>query len=398
MNLLVRMKKFPKKIIFCHYSSTGNKDAVEYLKEKSERFIYLLLSFHHVRSNEKTTISFYQKGEEVLKKGYFAMHPSGQKIFLLIPVIYFLHLINILRLVYLVKEPYDLFIGQNYFCVFGGILLKRLGKVKETVYWVGDYFPIPPSGPYHYFLKVFRIFDKFSLKHSDHVWFMTPRLLEVREKEGLLPKRERGVFRIVSSPINILGPRDAQLKKASFQSAVFLGVLSENQGVQEIIQVIPKIVKEIPGFTFTIIGSGYYENELKKLVLRLHLEKHVEFKGFVPTEGEVRRIIASAGVAIALYKPDEYSFTQFADSGKIKMYLSCGVPVVSTSVPYIAKEVEERRAGIVVNFDPEELAKVLIKILSDKKYNIRCRENAIKIAKTYSAENVFRDVLGFPER
>lgn len=386
------MNKFPKRIIFCHFSSTGNKDAVEYLKIKSEKFIYLLLSFHHVPTGQ-TTLSFFQKSKLIAEKKYLALHPSGNLIFYLMPVIYLIHLFNILLLYFFIKEPVDVFIGQNYFCAFGGIILRRLGKVRRSIYWVGDYFPIPLTGPYRYFLKIFQVLDKLSLKYSDQVWFMTPRQMEVRRKKGSLPERKEGVYKIIPTPVSI---RDLSLVRRgiNFHSIVFLGVLSENQGIQETIRAVPRIIKTIPDFTFTIIGSGHFECELKRLVNKMQLEDNVVFKGFVPTEEEVQKLVSSSGAAVALYEPDKYSFTQFADSGKIKMYLSCGVPVVLTNVPYIAQEVEGYQAGIVTKFNSNELAKAIIKLLSDERVNLSYRKNAVRLAQKYSPQNVFAAVWG----
>lgn len=382
-----------KKIIFCQFSAAGNKDAVEYFRKRSEKFAYLLLSFHHVRSKRKTNLSIYKNGKKVKERELVSWRPRRQLVFLLMPLLYLIHLLNILRLNLFLNETYDLFIGQNYFCTFGGILLKWLGVTRRAIYWVGDYFPIPPSGPYRHLLKVFRVLDKFCLKFSDEVWFMTPRLLEVRRRGGLLPKGSKSVHKIVAAPIELSTSPCVDPKKVDFQSAVFLGVLGENQGVQEMIRAIPGIIKTIPGFRFNIIGSGYFEGNLRGLVEKLGLSKHVDFKGFMASEEEVRKIIARSGVAVALYKPDKYSFTQFADSGKVKVYLSCQTPVVLTRVPYIAEEVEKYQAGLVINYERKELEEALIKILSDRKLNYHCRENALKLAKAYDVNKILGSAL-----
>lgn len=223
---------------------------------------------------------------------------------------------------------------------------------------------------------------------------MTPRLLEVRRKGKILPKRPGSVYKMVTAPIDLDNSPHVNLEEVDFHSAAFLGVLSENQGVQEIIRAIPGIIKTIPDFKFNIIGSGYFEGNLRDLVEKLGLGEHVDFKGFVASEEEVRRIIARSGAAIALYKPDKYSFTQFADSGKVKIYLSCQTPVVLTRVPYIAEEVDEYQAGLVIDYEREELERALIRILSDRELNRRCRENALKLAKTYDVGGILGNVLG----
>lgn len=383
------------KIIFCNFTATGNEDAINYLRRNGEDFARLHLSFHHAKGKRKTILTKYHQGEEEWSKKMIALKPSSRlTIFILMPFIYLTHLMNILRLRFLLADRYDVYIGQNYFCAFGGIILKWLGLVKKSVYWVGDYFPIPPHGIYHYLSKIFLILDKFCLKHADEVWFMTPRLVVVRQKDGVLPpKTEKDSYKIVTTGIDAKNLTLVDIKEVDFKSAVSLGVLSKDQGIDKVIEITPRILEKIPDFKFKIIGSGAYEEDLKALVKKLNLEKQIIFYGFLEKETEVRQIIAKSGVAMSFYRPDKYGFTQFADSGKIKVYLSCGTPVVSTSVPYISEEVEGYRAGLVVDYDEEKLFEAVTRLLSDIEFNLNCRKNALELAKTYDTEKVMSEAL-----
>ena len=96
-----------KKIIFCQYSAMGNKDAVEYFRRKSKKFAHLLLSFHHLRSQRKTSLSVYERGKKIKEWELISWHPRRQLVFLLMPFLYLVHLLNILRLTYLLKERFD---------------------------------------------------------------------------------------------------------------------------------------------------------------------------------------------------------------------------------------------------------------------------------------------------
>jgi len=383
------------KIIYCNFTATGNEDAIDYLRRNSEDFARLHLSFHHAKGKRKTILTKYHQGKEEWSKKMMAIKPSSKiAVFGLLPLIYLIHLINISRLRFLLKEHYDVYIGQNYFCAFGGIILKWLGLTKKTVYWVGDYFPIPPHGIYEYLTRIFLILDKFCLKHSDEVWFMTPRLIDARQRDGVLPpKSEKDSYKTVTTGIDANNLTIVDAKEIDFKSAVSLGVLNKDQGIDKIIEVIPKILETVPDFKLKIIGSGSFEEELKALTRKINVEGHVIFYGFLEKETEVRQIIAKSGLALSFYRPDKYGFTQFADSGKIKVYLSCGTPVVSTSVPYISEEIRSYNAGLVVDYDSDRLLEAVIKLLSDGEFNLNCRKNALKLAKTYDTEKVMSEAL-----
>ena len=66
-------------------------------------------------------------------------------------------------------------------------------------------------------------------------------------------------------------------------------------------------------------------------------------------------------MGIAPYVPDPNSFTWYADPGKPKVYLGCGIPVIITKVPEVAFEISKRKAGIAINYDSHELSEAIKK-------------------------------------
>ena len=63
--------------------------------------------------------------------------------------------------------------------------------------------------------------------------------------------------------------------------------------------------------------------------------------------------------------------------------------MVITRVPPVAMEIEEEGAGIVIDYDKQQLADAILKLLSDDEFYRRCRENAIALAQQYRADKVF---------
>lgn len=58
--------------------------------------------------------------------------------------------------------------------------------------------------------------------------------------------------------------------------------LVERKGHDKVIQALPKVINEVPGLIYVIIGSGPQEESLKGLVARMGLSDYVRFLGDLP--------------------------------------------------------------------------------------------------------------------
>ena len=119
----------------------------------------------------------------------------------------------------------------------------------------------------------------------------------------------------------------------------------------------------------------------------------VEFHGFVPDHRELEKILSYCAVGVAPYVPDPKSFKWYADPGKPKQYMACGLPVVTTDVTPISREIAARKAGVVVEYDTQALADAIVHLLLDDKEHAEMRENAIGFASEYDWDEVFERAL-----
>lgn len=290
------------------------------------------------------------------------------------------------------KKEVDLFIGFESVNALAGIFLKKLGKVKNVIYYVSDF------SPKRYKSKWFNSFylwlDKLAATWSDATWNVSPAMPEARKKLGYDMKK--------ISP-QILAPNaffKEEIKFLPFEktkpySIIYAGTLGMENGPDLAIQMIPKILKKIPKASLTIAGGGRPEdeNKLKNLIKKLHLEKCVNFVGFVPTNKDLYALVRQHRLLIAPYKDVPGSVRHYADAVKIRMSLACGLPVVTTQVPPNGKLAEKAGAGIITKDDPSDLAKTMIKIFSDKKMYLDMRKAAIKAAKENTWENSYTKAL-----
>ena len=108
---------------------------------------------------------------------------------------------------------------------------------------------------------------------------------------------------------------------------------------------------------------------------------------------EIRKLLLGCAFAVATYDPQgaqEDNFTYYADPTKIKTYLSCGLPVIMTNVPFNAGDLARRGCAVIVDYDEKSIAKVLIDVLTDKEKLETMRKSAIKTAGEFTWEEILR--------
>jgi len=292
------------------------------------------------------------------------------------------------NIIYVFKQgtKFELYVGCNNLNALSGLVLKKLGRVRKCVYYVVDYNPVRFTNPI--LNGIFQYIDKLCALYCDETWNLSARMITARFGKKY-PKNQKVVP---------MGCWFGEIKRIPFDkcekhTVVFMGHLLEKQGVQLLISAIPEVIKHIKDFKVRIIGDGPYRKYLEKLIFDLGVSKHVEMLGYIDSEEEKYKLISSASLAYALYDPDIASFTYYADPGKIKTYLSCGVPVLVTNVPEISKELVATNSGVILPYDVSGLVSFFKDIfVSDKKLKI-LRDNAIFMGKKYDFEKIYAKAL-----
>lgn len=278
---------------------------------------------------------------------------------------------------------WDLYVGCNNLNALSGVLLKKLGVVKKTVYYVVDYNPDRFSN--NMLNKIYHKIELYCAQNCDETWNLSPRMIEARQ--------DKWKMQLENQKVVPMGAWLDRIEEVSYEdclehTAVFMGHVLEKQGVQLVIKGIPKIVKEIPNFKLRVIGLGPYLENLKGLTSQLKVEAHVDFLGFVE---DVKRdqLIGESALAIALYNPESAAFTYFADPGKVRNYLGAGVPVLITDVPLVSQEIKENNAGLVVEYDINSISEAITETLTDLEKVRVLRENALSLGRKYDWNQIY---------
>lgn len=289
-------------------------------------------------------------------------------------------------------KRYNLLIGFESINALAGIFLKRLGRVDTVVYYVSDFSP--RRYKQKWFNSLYLLLDKLAATYADATWNVSPAMPGARKKLG---------YKMDKISPQLYAPnaffedeiKHLPLTETKPFSIVYAGSLGPENGPSLAIETMPKILKKFPQATLTIVGGGKkeVEEELKKLITKLKLEKAINFRGFVPTNKEMLDIVRHHRVSIAPYQSFPNSVRWYADAVKIRTSFACGLPVITTHIPPMGKEAERQGAGIVVRDNVNQLADAVIKVFSDKTLYKKMRGNAIKAAKDNTWENSYTNAL-----
>lgn len=354
----------------------------DYFKPKVKRIYYIEHPFHYA-SDHRSSLTIYEDG--IVKNQTFTPQIISPMI-----VRYIIDIFITWYFLLRTKVKFDLCVALDNLNTFTVLPLKKLGLIKKLVFYTIDY--MPKRFENNTLNSVYHAIDRIACYHADYIWILSERMITARKQNNVDIKR--------SAP-SILLPMGARLSEIKIlpvdkihrHDIVYLGYLTEKQGVQLVLKSLPKIISKIPDLKFIIIGQGEYEQELKELTNNLNISNHVIFKGFIDNYKLVQNILCKSAIGVAPYPPELNNYTYYTDPGKPKLYLGCGLPVVITDVPTIAREIRSARAGFIVDYSVNSMSKALVRLLSNDKLYNEFRKNSIKLSKQYDTNNLIREAL-----
>lgn len=284
------------------------------------------------------------------------------------------------------KRQHDLYVGLGNINALCGVVLKRLGIVKIVIYYVIDYMPNRFRNPIMNTVYVYA--ERFAASWSDYTWNLSSRMIDARNHRW----NTRFSHQLVV-PHGLYLDEENMLSYSRINKyeLIYMGNLNQEQGIQLVIGAMAELKKIIPHIEFTIIGKGNYETELKQLTAKLRLNRHIHFLGLIPDDRIMEKRLGHAAVAVAMYKP-EHNFVSYADPGKIKYYLSAGLPIVMTDKPQIAHEID-RYCGYVIPYDKQIFIKRVAHLLGDRQLLVQLKNNSVRLARRYDWNNIFGQAL-----
>jgi len=378
------MKKRNIVIVTHKFVTHPDDELVYYLNQrKYPNVLHICHSFYEA-PDRKSYYRWYKNGK-LYKEKFSLDYKQFPE-----PLVYLKEILYTCGWLLLLNIRWDLYIGMDGLCIFAGNLLKKFKKVKKTAYWAIDFVP-KNRFPNKIANSIYHSVNIHGYKNSDEMWDLSPRMKEAREKYLGIKDTDYKKLRVVP-----YGMWTEKIEKIPFKTCeqgtvVFMGRIAESQGAQLIVNAIPEIVRKIPSFHFKVIGNGPYKDELVKLAKKKGLAKYCSFLGRIEDHREVEREIAKSAIALAPYIRSMDTWTYYADPGKVKTYLACGVPVLLTDLPWNTKEIVKAKCGEVISEDPSDIAMHIIALLNPKK-NQQYRNNAAKYAKNFDYGLMFEQL------
>lgn len=191
----------------------------------------------------------------------------------------------------------------------------------------------------------------------------------------------------------ILIPNGIDLKKFKFYDGnreEFListtSTLIPRNGIDILIEAMPKVLEEFPSARLKIAGEGPMEKQLKKRVRDLKISKNVEFLGTIE-HSKIPDLVKKSHLFV---RPSR--FEGFGVSFIEAMAL--GTPVVTCPVGGIVDFVEDKKTGLLVSPEnPEELSRSIIFAFKNSKKMSEIMKNARKLVESrYSWEKIAEKV------
>ena len=171
--------------------------------------------------------------------------------------------------------------------------------------------------------------------------------------------------------------RDISLKtekeKVDVLNIVFTGNIGASQNLDVLVDAVG-LIKDMPGFKVTIVGSGSDFERLQEKVEMAGLSKLIVFLGRQPKEQMAEYYSIADFCFLSLRDEGAVSWTI---PGKLQEYMSSGKAILAAINGDAKFVIEDAQCGVCVGFDDShELAKVIVEYSKDKTQLKTFGENA----------------------
>lgn len=165
----------------------------------------------------------------------------------------------------------------------------------------------------------------------------------------------------------------------------YTGRFEEYKGVQQVIKVLPRLVKIKPNLRFVAMGrGGNYLPNLETLVKNLEMEKYVQF--IINPDDKTRdEILAQSKIFVMPSRWEAFGISILEAMAK-----KCAV--ISTQTEGGVFLIKDKENGLLYNFEDDKmLTKHIEKLLKDTNLLTRMQRLNYELAHNYLWENVAKD-------
>lgn len=354
-----------------------------YLKNRVKRVILIAQPFPEY-NHRFAYLSIFVNGIRVKHERYYI--PKGPSL-----LQFFYHILLLYYLLFFkIGVNFDLCIAMENLSFNVLYPLRLLKFIKRLVYYSIDF--VPKRFPNVILNKIYHSLDKSAFKYSDNAWVMT--------KEQFDNRSHLGISALNSSPVTIvpIGYDTKKIKinpveKINLYNLVYAGALRESAGPELAIKAMQLLIKKYPKIKLTVIGSGKDSDKLQKLITKLKLKKFVDFKGYIANFYDLTDILSQKSIGLAPYKPIKESFSYFSDPSKLKLYMCCGLPIITTDMTTMSEQISKTLSGLIIHYSEKSLADAISYLLDNKKRYQAYRNAAIKLSRQFDIKSILDNAI-----
>lgn len=290
------------------------------------------------------------------------------------------------------KDKFDLFIGLESINTIAGVALKKMGIVKSVVYYVSDFSLQRYENSW--LNKVYLFLDRIAFNNADFVWDISPAMMPARIKMGLNSDLNKTSIYV---PIALFA--NQVIHKTNDQtipfSLAYAGLVNSENGPDLAIQVLKKVLHSFPNTQLHIFAAGQDSEiqSLRDLTNSLSVQNKVFIHGLITNQTELINDLSQFKIGLAPYVAKKNSPRWWADSTRIRLYLAAGLPVITTQVPPMGKELENNGSGLVVSDNVTHLANAVISLFKNSNQYNKMKLNATKQANNNTWDKVYNKTL-----
>jgi len=280
----------------------------------------------------------------------------------------------------------DLVFVEHEYGIFGGsdgeYVLDFVESLKKP--FILNTHTVLPTPEFH----KRRILSKLGQK-ATAVICMTHRSAELLNKVYNIP---RGKIYMVHHGVPEFQPKPSEAIKKSYgienrPLVLTFGFLGPGKGIELGIKAISYLKDKYPDIIYLVAGETHpnlkkrmgeaYRESLVELIQALEVDDNIKFINKYLSLEELGEILYMADVYLTPY-PHRHQ----AVSGALSYAIGCGRAIVSTPYDYALEVLADGRGLIASDADPEELASLIDKILSNPKLKEQLEQKAAKLGRT----------------
>lgn len=232
-----------------------------------------------------------------------------------------------------------------------------------------------------------RKIQKFVANNAEKVIVPSAYLKMIIAQWGVPSEKIQVIYNACEAP-TVLESKDEARKAFGLKGKVIvsIGRLVPWKGFWGLIDIMPKLLTDIPDLVLVVVGDGPQRHELEKHAEGLGIDGHVIFTGRAEREN-VWRYLRAADVFVLNTAYEGFSH-------QILEAMALGTPIITTAVGGNVEVIDNGENGVLVAYnDKEALTKAFRHVLGDAIFACTLAQNAEKKAGLFSIERMIQETI-----